>query len=155
MKGFNLLLLFATGPLEDGVCGKRPFAKKVKEYLEGDVSLEIEIREQIPKQLKTAWPILTAIARRSGGTPLSFETVSTYVFEKHNPIVSSECRVKGGIVRNIGNNNLKIETPKGTFKIRFFDHYEKDVKLGDYVAFHHGWFVSKITFAQYRRLNRG
>ncbi|MEW5907928.1 MAG: hypothetical protein AB1643_01985 [Patescibacteria group bacterium] len=145
-KGLYLLLLFAFGPLNNNLCGSQRFAKRVKRYLEGNFSQGQIIEKEIPTELKTAWPILLQIAKKNNSRPLSYETVSRYVFKFHNLFAPPFCRVKKGIVKKIDQrkNVLIIKTrAKKLSKINFLGSIGKNIKEGDRISFHHYWLIGK------------
>lgn len=157
MDGLKLLLLFAYGPLKTKVCGSNIFAKKVKKYLEGDWLMEQVLKNDLPEQLKTAWPNLLKIAERQKKNPLSLEIVRFYIFRYHNLFASPHCKVKAGIVRKIDKKKKRIlvaTRDKEILRINFLSPYEEDIKSNDFVAFHHNWLISKINTKQFNALSR-
>lgn len=144
--GLTLLLLFAFGPLKGQICGSPSFTKRVQKYLQGDFYQRVKIEKAIPQQLKTAWPKLQKIAKKNKTNPLSLDTVSTYIFKKHNQFAKPSCRIKTGIVQKINEKRkiLLVKTNAGISKIKFLNPYAEDIKIGDYITFHHDWLITKL-----------
>ncbi|MCF7835713.1 MAG: hypothetical protein K9M15_01170 [Candidatus Marinimicrobia bacterium] len=145
-NGTKLLLRFAIGPLIDGVCGSKSFSEKAQKYLKGDDSLELEIKIEIPNQLKTAWPFLLHIAQKNKSEALAYSTVYTYIFYMHNKMVPPACAVKSGIVKkiNVGEENdiAFVETEDGLEgKVNFLNSDRNKIQKGEKIFFHHNWFV--------------
>lgn len=157
MDGLTLLLLFAFGPLKARVCGSSAFAKKVKKYLEGDLLVEQELKNDLPEQLKTAWPNLLKIAESQKKDPLSLEIVRYYIFRYHNLFASQHCKVKAGTVRKINENKktmLVAVKGKKILKVNFLNPHAEDVKPNDFIAWHHDWLILKINRKLFNELSR-
>lgn len=145
--GLKLLLLFAYGALKKGVCGDVKFSRKVKRYLEGEKNLRREIIEQMPQELKTAWPNLVRTSKLLRIKPLDLEVVGKYIFETHNLDVPDDCRVKNGIILSVEQGKALVKlidtSEEKNVKINFLKNFSGKLRPGDKVFFHHGWLAAK------------
>lgn len=143
-NGTRFLLLFALGAVESKVCGDNSFSKKIKKFFKGEYPIN-KMKEEIPLQLDTAWPVLLKISQEINSTPLSFNTVSTYVFNYHNLFTEPECQVKTGFVKKINKKTMIIERYKKEVEINFLPlyHDHRAIKAGERVNFHYNWLIGK------------
>lgn len=150
-NGLELLLRFAIGPLQNGLCGTtEEFAKKVMDFLEtGGQGKGDEIEKEAPRQLKTAWIALQGINKKN---PLDYKAVRKYIFRIHNRLMPPACAVKTGKVENIRfkkkSAELSVRTKTGAIKIKALKTMAQEMKKGDRVVFHHNWLMGKT-----KRLN--
>lgn len=144
MDGMTLLLQFAYGALQKNICGNDTFADKVEKYLLGDRnhSLKTDIKKEIPKQLKNAWPMLKKISHEIKNKPLAEKTVSIYIFKMHNRFVLPVCKVKTGIIKKICNGKIFVNSGKKTLVVNFLKPFGENLEIGGKIFFHHGWLIS-------------
>lgn len=162
--GLVLLLLFASGALKDRVCGSPAFRDRVFLFLGNHPEFEKEIREEIPFQLSSAWPVLEKIAKKMNLKPLDYDCVSAYVLggkEKeilplsHNRLVMNDCKVFAGVItaKHSTERMISVKCRDGIIKkVKYIGKFGGSLKEGDRVVFHRGYFTGRITAEQEKLL---
>jgi hypothetical protein len=163
--GLKLLLMFALGAMDDGVCaiGQKDFYARVLAFLMGEESHRKGLEKDALKYLKTAAPFLRGISRRIGKLPLDYETVSVYILGVNNNGIEhlthnfsngmSRCAVFGGVVKKVDDDSCQVKTKSsmGYETVKYLKWFISP-EDGNKVAFHRGYILCKLTRKQYESL---